>query len=150
MVNATGTGYAALRMANDNGRIDTSGAPDVEQFPTNVHIGKVVARSGGRGIFCVSRSGGAVIDEIEIEHTGSDAILIQDCFNVTVAAESGVVTGGGAVVVADNPNNDPAIGSDIRIQNLTITDSAVVEDPCFPNTELSDLVLQRTRVDVCD
>jgi hypothetical protein len=49
---ATGTGYAALRMANRNGRINNT-------YPTNIRVGQVIARGGGRGIFCVSESGGA-------------------------------------------------------------------------------------------
>ena len=47
-------------MANRNGRIGDS-------YPTNIHVGEVKARGGGRGIFCVSESGGAVIDRIDIE-----------------------------------------------------------------------------------
>ena len=48
-----GTGYAAFRMANRNGRIGSS-------YPTNIRVGTVRARGGGRGVFCVSESGGAV------------------------------------------------------------------------------------------
>ena len=52
-----GTGYAAFRMANRNGRVGTS-------YPTNIRVGTVIARGGGRGVFCVSESGGAVIDRV--------------------------------------------------------------------------------------
>ncbi len=44
----TGTGYAAFRMANRNGRIGGS-------YPTNIRVGNVIASGGGRGIFCVWR-----------------------------------------------------------------------------------------------
>jgi hypothetical protein len=82
----TGTGYAAFRMANRNGRVDGT-------YPTNIRVGTVVARGGGRGVFCVSESGGAVIDRVDIAGTGSNAILIENCHNVTIAAGSGSVTG---------------------------------------------------------
>src|SRR5690606_2744618 len=55
----TGTGYAAFRMANRNGRVGSS-------YPDNIHVGEVIARGGGRGIFCVSESGGVTIDRIDI------------------------------------------------------------------------------------
>lgn len=45
---ASGTGYAAFRMANRNGHID-------DDYTPNIFVGEVVAREGGRGIFSVSR-----------------------------------------------------------------------------------------------
>src|SRR5690606_38075067 len=69
----TGTGYAAFRMANRNGRVGDS-------YPTNIRVGQVIARGGGRGIFCVSESGGAVIDRLDIAQTGSNSILIENCY----------------------------------------------------------------------
>jgi hypothetical protein len=77
-----GTGYAAFRMANRNGRINNA-------YPTNIRVGQVIARRGGRGIFCVSESGGAVIDRIDIADTGNNAILLENCHNVNIAAQSG-------------------------------------------------------------
>src|SRR4030095_1127501 len=50
----TGTGYAAFRMANANGRI--AGA-----YPTNIHVGQVIPRGGGRRVFFVSARGGATL-----------------------------------------------------------------------------------------
>ena len=73
-----GTGYAAFRMANRNGRVGSS-------YPTNIRVGTVIARGGGRGIFCVSESGGAVIDRVDIANTGNNSILIENCYNVTIA-----------------------------------------------------------------
>jgi hypothetical protein len=64
----TGTGYAAFRVANRNGRINNA-------YPTNVRVGLVRARGGGRGVFCVSESGGLVIDRVDIANTGNNAIL---------------------------------------------------------------------------
>ncbi len=47
------TGYAAFRVANNNGNIEGA-------WPAgNVHVGSVVATGGGRGIFSVSGSGGS-------------------------------------------------------------------------------------------
>ena len=86
----TGTGYAAFRMANRNGRIGSS-------YPTNIRVGQVIARGGGRGVFCVSESGGAVIDRVTITNAGNNSILVENCYNVTVAGVSGTVTGGGEI-----------------------------------------------------
>src|SRR5690606_24128587 len=107
----TGTGYAAFRMANRNGRINNS-------YPTNIHVGEVIARGGGRGIFCVSESGGVVIDRIDIADTGSNAILVENCYNVNIAAIEGSVTGGGDVRIAARSEFNNS--SDIIFQNLTI------------------------------
>jgi hypothetical protein len=60
----TGTGYAAFRMANRNGRVG-------DGYPTNLRVGTVVARGGGRGVFCVSESGGAVVDRVDIAARGA-------------------------------------------------------------------------------
>jgi hypothetical protein len=48
---AAGNGYATLRFANQNGKLNGG-------YKTNVYIDKVKSRGGGRGIFCVSESGG--------------------------------------------------------------------------------------------
>jgi len=53
-----GTGYATLRFANQNGR-NANG-----NYNTNVYVTKVISRGGGRGVFCVSESGGAVIESV--------------------------------------------------------------------------------------
>jgi hypothetical protein len=138
----TGTGYAGFRMANRNGRVDGG-------YPVNIHVGEVIARGGGRGIFCVSESGGAVIDRIDIGDTGSNAILIENCYNVTVAAEAGTVTGRGDIRIA--ARSEFANTSDITIQNLTVTDSALNEMPCAGgNTRFADNTLVRSSSNVCN
>lgn len=53
----------------------------------------MIARGGGRGVFCVSESGGAVIDRVDLAQTGNNAILIENCHNVNIAAQGGTVTG---------------------------------------------------------
>lgn len=75
----TGTGYAAFRMANRNGRVGSG-------YPTNIRVGEVIARGGGRGVFCVSESGGAVIDKVTLSNTGNNAVLIENCYNVNLPA----------------------------------------------------------------
>ncbi|CAM5567229.1 hypothetical protein [Streptomyces griseomycini] len=136
----TGTGYAAFRMANRNGRIGSS-------YPTNIRVGEVVARGGGRGVFCVSESGGATIDRVTLSHTGNNAILIENCSNVTLAAQSGTVTGGGEIRLAarsEFPNN-----RDITVQNLTVTDSSIRESPCGENTTFRNNRLVNSSQSVC-
>ena len=136
----TGTGYAAFRMANRNGRIG-------DGYPTNIHVGQVVARGGGRGVFCVSESGGAVIDRVDLAYTGNNAILIENCFNVTIAGEGGTVTGGGEIRLAartEFPNN-----RDITLQNLTVIDSAIRESPCGENITFRNNTLVNSASDIC-
>jgi hypothetical protein len=136
----TGTGYAAFRMANRNGRVGSG-------YPTNVRVGEVIARGGGRGVFCVSESGGAVIDKVNLSRTGNNAILIENCTNVNIAAQSGSVTGGGEIRLAarsDFPNN-----RDITIQNLTVTDSSIRESPCGENTTFRNNRLVNSSQSIC-
>ncbi|MFE9680152.1 hypothetical protein [Streptomyces sp. NPDC006285] len=135
-----GTGYAAFRMANRNGRIGSS-------YATNVRVGEVVARGGGRGVFCVSESGGATIDRVTISNTGNNAILIENCYNVNLAAQSGSVTGGGEIRLAarsEFPNN-----ADITVQNLTVTNSAIRESPCGDNTTFRNNTLVNSSQSIC-
>ncbi|MFD7405685.1 hypothetical protein ACFV7R_24080 [Streptomyces sp. NPDC059866] len=136
----TGTGYAAFRMANRNGRVGSG-------YPTNIRVGEVIARGGGRGVFCVSESGGAVIDRVNISNTGNNSILIENCYNVNIAAQSGSVTGGGEIRLAarsEFPNN-----SDITIQNLTVTNSAIRESPCGTNTTFRNNTLVNSTQSIC-
>ncbi|WP_328689181.1 hypothetical protein OHA74_08300 [Streptomyces phaeochromogenes] len=135
-----GTGYAAFRMANRNGRIGSA-------YPTNVRVGEVIARGGGRGVFCVSESGGATIDRVTISDTGNNAILIENCYNVNLAAQSGSVTGGGEIRLAarsEFPNN-----SDITVQNLRVTNSSIRESPCGNNTTFRNNTLVNSTQTIC-
>lgn len=136
----TGTGYAAFRMANRNGRIGDS-------YPVNIRVGEVIARGGGRGIFCVSESGGVVIDRIDIAQTGNNAILIENCYNVTIAAQSGTVNGGGDIRIAarsEFPNT-----ADVTLQNLTVTNSRLVESPCAIRTVIRNVTLINSSRNTC-
>jgi hypothetical protein len=116
-----GTGYAAFRMANRNGRIGNG-------YATNIRVGTVKARGGGRGVFCVSESGGAVIDRVDIANTGNNSILVENCYNVTIAGASGTVTGGGEVRISSRTEFAPS--SDIRFRNLTVTNTNIRWSPC--------------------
>lgn len=136
----TGTGYAAFRVANRNGRVGSS-------YPVNVRVGLVRARGGGRGIFCVSESGGLVVDRVDIANTGNNAILVENCYNVTIAGQGGSVSGGGGIRLAartEFPGN-----ADIYVQNLTVTNNSIVESPCGTNTVFRNLVLNNTSMSVC-
>ncbi|NVI87002.1 right-handed parallel beta-helix repeat-containing protein [Actinomadura sp. BRA 177] len=117
----TGTGYAALRFANRNGRIG-------DGYPTNIHVGSVKARGGGRGIFCVSESGGAVIDQVDIAYTGNNAILLENCYNMTIAGSSGTIDGGGEVRIAARDEFPPS--RDITLQNLSVANTDIRWSPC--------------------
>jgi hypothetical protein len=118
-----GTGYATFRMANNNGQNPNG------NYNTNVWIDKVVSRGGGRGVFCVSQSGAVVIQNVDLASNGNNAILIENCYNVSI--RSGTVNGGGEVRLAarsEFPNN-----RDIWI-TLTVNNTPVRESPCGENT----------------
>jgi len=123
---ATGTGYATFRMANNNGQ-NSNG-----NYNTNVYIDKVISRGGGRGVFCVSQSGGVVIQSVDLQNNGNNAILIENCYNVSI--RGGTVNGGGEVRLAarsEFPNN-----RDIWI-TLTVNNNSVKESPCGTNINWS-------------
>jgi len=136
----TGTGYAAFRTANRNGRVGSG-------YPINVRVGQVIARGGGRGIFCVSESGGLQIDRVDIANTGSNAILIENCYNVNIAAQSGTVSGPGDIRLA--ARTEFPVTSDIVIQNLRVSNSAIRESPCGNNTTFRNNTLVNTSQSIC-
>lgn len=136
---ATGTGYATLRFANENGRVNGS-------YPTNIRVGRVVSRGGGRGIFCVSNSGGIEIEEIDLANNGNNAILLENCHNVRI--NSGRIDGGGELRIAarsEFPNT-----SDVRIANLNITDTSVRESPCGENVSWVNVNVSSGSYNVCN
>jgi hypothetical protein len=135
-----GTGYAAFRMANRNGRVGSS-------YGTNVRVGTVRARGGGRGIFCVSESGGAAIDRVDIANTGNNAILIENCYNVNIATNGGTISGGGEVRLAER--TEFAGNRDITLRNFTLVNSRIVENPCADNFTVSGVTLNNSTVVRC-
>lgn len=117
-----GTGYATFRMANRLGRTSS------DNYNTNIYVDKVVSRGGGRGIFCVSESGGVEITSVDLANNGNNAILIENCYNLSI--RGGTVNGGGEVRLAarsEFPNN-----KDISI-NLRVDGTSVRESPCGTN-----------------
>lgn len=125
---ATGTGYAAFRVANSVGKVGSD-------FPAdNIHVGKVYARGGGRGIFSVSGSGGLTIDEIDIAGTGNSPILLQNAYSTTIAAKSGTVSGGLVQLSNDTDNTNSGTyppSKDVALKNLTLSNGASVrQDWC--------------------
>ncbi|KAL2756643.1 hypothetical protein ACRALDRAFT_1055888 [Sodiomyces alcalophilus JCM 7366] len=119
---AAGNGYATLRFANRNGRNPNG------NYNTNVWVNRVVSRGGGRGIFCVSESGAAVIKHVDLENNGNNAVLIENCYNLSI--RGGRVYGGGEVRVAarsEFPNN-----RDLWI-TMEVNNNSVRESPCGQN-----------------
>ncbi|KAL9941527.1 hypothetical protein D7B24_005481 [Verticillium nonalfalfae] len=120
----TGTGYGTLRFANRNGR-NSAG-----QYPTgNINVDRVISRGGGRGVFCVSESGGATIGNVDLANNGNNAILIENCYNVQI--RGGTVNGGGEVRLA--ARSEFANNRDISI-TLRVDNTSVRESPCGDNT----------------
>lgn len=118
-----GTGYATLRFANQNGR-NANG-----NYNTNVYVTKVVSRGGGRGVFCVSESGAAVIESVDLANNGNNAILIENCYNVSI--RGGTVNGGGEVRVS--ARTEFANTRDLWI-TLRVDNTSVRESPCADNS----------------
>ncbi|GAA1451656.1 right-handed parallel beta-helix repeat-containing protein [Nocardiopsis tropica] len=136
----TGTGYAAFRMANRNGRIGNG-------YPDNIRVGEVRARGGGRGIFCVSESGGAVIERVDIAQTGSNAVLVENCHNVTVAEDGGTIAGPGDIRIAARA--EFANTSDITFENLRLVNTALNENPCAAGTVVRNITWDNSRDNTC-
>ncbi|WP_285474104.1 hypothetical protein [Actinoplanes sp. NBRC 101535] len=126
----TGTGYAAFRMANRNGRVG-------DAYPSNITVGLVKARGGGRGIFCVSESGGARIGRVDIADTGGNAILLENCYNTTIATRGGTITGGGEIRLASRRTFAPS--RDLTLGKLTIVDNHITEAPCVAGLTITDV-----------
>jgi hypothetical protein len=118
-----GTGYAAFRMANDNGLIDGG------YGTVNIIAKSVVARGGGRGIFSVSGSGAARIDRVDLQDTGNNSILLENAHNVSVgnAAQQSRVDNSGQLRIAGT-------SSDITIQNIAVSGTTISESPCATNS----------------
>jgi hypothetical protein len=120
------SGYAAFRTANRNGRMDDG------NYPTNVVIDKVKVRSGGRGIFCVSESGGLLVREVDIANTENQAVLVQNCYNFRI--EGGVITNSLPIRLADSTVHPRfAKRRDLALCNLRISDTIIQENPCQVN-----------------
>lgn len=136
---ATGTGYATLRFANENGSINGS-------YPINIYVDKVISRGGGRGLFCVSQSGGAEIENIDFADNGNNAILIENCYNVKI--NSGTINGGGEVRIA--ARSEFANTRDITFSNLNITGTSVRESPCGDNVNWINVNVQDGSYNVCN
>ncbi|KAH7092645.1 hypothetical protein FB567DRAFT_434484 [Paraphoma chrysanthemicola] len=118
---AAGNGYATLRFANRAGRVGSS-------YATNIYVDRVKSRGGGRGIFCVSESGGAEIGTIDLANNGGNAILLENCYNVNI--KGGTINGGGEVRLA--ARSEFANSRDIAI-TARVDGTTVRESPCTAN-----------------
>lgn len=133
---ATGVGYATLRFANQNGRYADG------SYPENIKVDRVVSRGGGRGIFCVSESGGAVIGDIDLQDNGNNAILIENCYNVAILG--GSVNGGGEVRIS--ARSEFANTRDISL-SIAVNDNTVRESPCGENMKFD--ITGNAALDIC-
>jgi hypothetical protein len=133
---ATGVGYATLRFANRNGRYADG------TYPANINVDRVVSRGGGRGIFCVSESGGAVIKDIDLQDNGNNAILIENCYNVAILG--GTVTGGGEVRISARTEFENTRDISLAIE---VNDNTVRESPCGENVTFA--ITGNAALDIC-
>ncbi|KAF4973317.1 hypothetical protein FSARC_392 [Fusarium sarcochroum] len=131
-----GTGYATLRFANNNGESANGG------YETNIYVDKVKSRGGGRGVFCVSQSGGAEIKSVDLADNENNAVLIENCYNLSILG--GTVQGGGEVRISardEFPNT-----RDISV-TLEVNDNSVRESPCGENIKWS--ITGNAKQDIC-
>lgn len=119
---AAGTGYATFRMANNNGQQSD------DSYDTNVYVDSVISRGGGRGVFCVSQSGGAEIASVDLADNENNAILIENCYNLSILG--GTVNGGGEVRIS--ARDEFPVTSDISV-SVEVNDNTVTESPCGEN-----------------
>lgn len=127
---AVGSGYATFRMANRNGAIGGNDWDDV-----NVVVKRVVARGGaGRGLFCVSESGAAHIEHVDIEDVGNNSILLENCYNVTIgnATQQSRIADSGQLRLA--ARSEFSVTRDITIQNIAVSGTQIQEMPCATNS----------------
>ncbi|GAA1849095.1 hypothetical protein [Myceligenerans crystallogenes] len=133
---ATGTGYATFRTANRAGRMSDG------SYPTNIIVDKVISRGGGRGVFCVSESGGVQIRSVDLAGNGNNSVLIENCYNYRI--DSGTVNGGGEVRVAarsEFPNT-----RDVTV-TARVDNTSVRESPCGININWN--ITGNASVNVC-
>lgn len=134
-----GTGYATLRFANTNGMIGNG-------WPSNIYVDKLISRGGGRGLFCVSNSGGVEINSIDLANNGNNSVLIENCHNFKI--NSGSVNGGGEVRISarsEFPNT-----SDVTISNLDVRNTSVRESPCGDNVNWPNLSVSGGNRNICN
>jgi hypothetical protein len=127
-----GKGYAALRFANSAG--------------PGIVVDKVVARRGGRGIFCVSQSRGIEIKELDIADTGGESILIENCYDVKLATVRGTVKGK-EVRIASRAEFPPSTG--VTLTNLTLTDSRIRDTVCDGKNVVKNNTLVNSTLALC-
>lgn len=137
---ATGTGYATLRFANTNGRLANG------NYNTNIYVDRVISRGGGRGIFCVSQSGGVEINSIDLAGNGNNSILIENCYNVAI--NGGSINGGGELRLA--ARSEFANNRDITVSDVSVSNTSVRESPCGDNTNWNNVTVQGGSYNVCN
>lgn len=118
----TGTGYATLRFANNAGQKGSS-------YDTNIVVDKVVSRGGGRGIFCVSQSGGIDIVSADLADNGGNSLLVENCYGFRI--RDGTVNGGGEVRISARTEFSNTRDTDIT---LRVDDTTIRESPCADNS----------------
>ena len=109
-------------MANANGRLADG------SYEQNVFVDSVVSRGGGRGVFCVSESGAAVIENVDLADNENNAILIENCYGVTI--NGGTVNGGGEIRISARDEFENT--RDVSV-SLEANDVSVRESPCGEN-----------------
>ncbi|KAJ4386023.1 hypothetical protein N0V93_008914 [Gnomoniopsis smithogilvyi] len=118
----TGTGYATLRFANNAGQKGSS-------YDTNIVVDKVVSRGGGRGIFCVSQSGGIDIVSADLADNGGNSLLVENCYGFRI--RDGTVNGGGEVRISARTEFANTRDTDIA---LRVDGTTIRESPCADNS----------------
>ncbi|MFV2114042.1 hypothetical protein ACFHW0_17115 [Micromonospora sp. LOL_025] len=120
-------------------RIDNRG--DTSQWSGNVRIDS--AYVSGASSHAAGTYG---VDGLTIG-TGNNAILIENCQGVDIAAGGGTISGGGEVRLAERtefPGN-----RDITLRIFILVNSRIVENPCADNLTISNVGLNNSTIVRC-
>jgi hypothetical protein len=101
-----GGGYAAFRTANNAG--------------PNITVNRVVSRESGRGVFTVSGSHGVTVHDVDIAHSTSQAILIEDTRDTVI--NGGTIIGSGAegVRITSRSSTEHHSTQNVTVRNLRV------------------------------
>src|SRR5690606_2448125 len=107
--------------------------------------------SNGRGIFCVTDSGGVTIDEVDLESTASTSIWLEWCTNVRIGnptTPSRIHDSGEALI---SYGTDTRRSNDLVFENIAITHTNTsFNRDCPPNIDWLDVPRDGVPVTTCE
>jgi hypothetical protein len=85
---------------------------------------------------------------VDIANTGNNSVLVENCYNVVIAGQSGTISGGGEVRIANR--TEFAASTGIRFQNLTVSNTNITWSPCVgSNNTISNVTRNNSTLTWC-